>query len=118
MFGAIGFYIFFDYYRFNKGAIKVNGKILHYDEYQSKNSNGRKRTQFRPCFEFSIEENTYQVKSKTSFSAKVIPVGQDVNLLYQKGDELNARLAKGNGYGLGVLFIFFSMPAFYFGIFK
>ncbi|WP_339725471.1 DUF3592 domain-containing protein [uncultured Paraglaciecola sp.] len=117
-FGSLGLFILFDYYRFNKDAIKAYGKILRYDEYQSKDNNGRKRTNYRPSFEFSANGKVYEVKSKTSFSSKIIPVGQHTNVLFQAGDESNARLAKGNGYGLGVLFIALSIPAIYFGAFK
>ena len=102
VFCLIGLFIFYDYYRFNKNALKVQGKILRYDEYQSKDNDGRKRTKYRPSFEFSVNGNAYEVKSKTSFSSQVIPVGQIADVLYQKGYETNARLVKGNGYGLGL----------------
>ncbi|MDO6694253.1 hypothetical protein Q4574_13245 [Aliiglaciecola sp. 3_MG-2023] len=114
-FGSLGLFILFDYYRFNKGAIKVYGKILRYDEYESKNKDGRICTMYRPSFDFSANGKVYEVKSKTSFNSKIIPVGKRANVLYQQGDESNARLAKGNSYWLGILFIGLSIPAIYFG---
>jgi hypothetical protein len=115
IFGCLGLFIFYDYWRFNKNAVKAQGKVLWYDQYQSKDNDGRKSTKYRPSFEFEVNGHTYQIKSKTSFSSQVIPIGQYTDVLYQKGDEDNARLAKGNGYGLGILFIFLSLPALYFG---
>jgi len=117
-FGGFGLFIFYDYYRFNKSALKAKGKVLRYDEYQSKDNDGRRSTKYRPSFEFSVNGNTYEVTSKTSFSSQVIPLGQNTDVLYQKGDEKNARLAKGNGYGLGILFVALSLPAFYLGLFR
>jgi hypothetical protein len=116
VFGGLGSYIFFDYYRFNQKALKSQGKILRYDEYQSKDSDNRKRTMYRPSFEFLLNGITYEVKSKTSFSSQIIPIGQSTEILYIKGDEENARLAQGNGYGLGILFIGLSIPAIYIGL--
>jgi hypothetical protein len=116
VFGGLGSYIFFDYYRFNQKALKSQGKILRYDEYQSKDSDNRKRTMYRPSFEFLLNGITYEVKSKTSFSSHIIPIGQSTEILYIKGDEENARLAQGNGYGLGILFIGLSIPAIYIGL--
>lgn len=116
VFGLLGLYIFYDYYRFNKQAIKAQGKILGYDEYQSKDNDGRKSTKYRPSFEFSANGKSYQVKSKTSFNSRVIPVGHNAVVLYQQGSEENARLAEGNGYGLGILFVAISLPAFYLGL--
>jgi len=116
VFGGVGSYILFDYYRFNKKALKAQGKILRYDEYQSKDNDNRKRTMYRPSFEFSLDGITYEVKSKTSFSSHIIPIGQSTEILYLKGNEDNARLAQGNGYGLGLLFIGLSIPAIYIGL--
>lgn len=116
VFAGLGSYIFFDYYRFNQKALKSQGKILRYDEYQSKDSDNRKRTMYRPSFEFLLNGITYEVKSKTSFSSHIIPIGQSTEILYLKGDEENARLAQGNGYGLGILFIGLSIPAIYIGL--
>ncbi|MBU2952703.1 DUF3592 domain-containing protein [Marinobacter sp. F3R08] len=115
VFGCLGGYILFDYYRFNKKSIKTYGKILRYDEYQTKHNN-RKCTMYRPSFEYSVNGNNYEVKSKVSFNSKVIPVGQVAKVLYEIGDESNARLAKGNGYALGVLFIGLSVPGIYLGL--
>jgi hypothetical protein len=116
VFGGLGSYIFFDYYRFNQKALKSQGEILRYDEYQSKDSDNRKRTMYRPSFEFLLNGITYEVKSKTAFSSHIIPIGQSTEILYLKGDEENARLAQGNGYGLGILFIGLSIPAIYIGL--
>ncbi|MBT3147428.1 DUF3592 domain-containing protein [Neptunomonas phycophila] len=116
VFGGIGSYIIFDYYRFNREVLKTQGKILRYDEYQTKSDN-RKQTMFRPVFEFSLNGTTYEVESKTSFSSHIVPVGRYTDVLYKKGDEGNARLAKGNGYGLGILFIGLAIPAIYLGVF-
>ena len=117
VFGCLGLFIFYDYWRFNKNAVRVQGKVLWYDKYQSKDNDGRKSTKYRPSFEFSVNERTYQVKSKTSFSSQVIPIGQYTDVLYQHGSEDSARLAKGNGYGLGILFLFLALPALYLGLF-
>lgn len=116
VFGGLGSYILFDYWRFNQKALKTQGKILRYDEYQSKDSDNRKQTMYRPSFEFSLNGITYEVQSKTSFSSKIIPIGQNTDILYQKGNEANARLAKENGCGLGILFIGLSIPAIYIGL--
>ena len=116
VFGGIGSYIIFDYYRFNREVLKTQGKILRYDEYQTKSDN-RKQTMFRPIFEFSLNGTTYEGESKTSFSSHIVPVGRYTDVLYKKGDEGNARLAKGNGYGLGILFIGLAIPAIYLGVF-
>lgn len=116
VFGLLGLYIFYDYYRFNKFAIKAQGKILGYDEYQSKDNDGRKSTKYRPCFEFSANGKSYQVKSKTSFSTHIIPVGHNAAVLYQQGNEESARLARGNDFGLAILFVAISLPAFYLGL--
>ena len=116
VFGGIGSYIIFDYYLFNRAVLKTQGKILRYDEYQTKSDN-RKQTMFRPIFEFSLNGTTYEVESKTSFSSHIVPVGRYTDVLYKKGDEGNARLAKGNGYGLGILFIGLAIPAIYLGVF-
>jgi hypothetical protein len=118
VFGCLGLFIFYDYYRFNQCAIKTQGKIMSYSEYQSKDSNGRRSTKYTPIFEFSVNGDVYNIKSKTSFSSKVIPVGKITEVLYQQGDEEHARLAQGNGYGLGILFIGLSLPALYFGVFS
>ncbi|WP_339723412.1 DUF3592 domain-containing protein [uncultured Paraglaciecola sp.] len=118
IFAALGAYIIYDYQRFNKNAIKAKGRILRYDEYFSKGAGNYKRKMFRPIFELTVKGKRYEVKSKTSFHSKIIPVGQNTDLLYQQGDEENARLAKGNDYGLGLLFIALSIPAFYFGLFR
>ncbi|MEP1448809.1 MAG: DUF3592 domain-containing protein [Paraglaciecola sp.] len=118
VFAAVGAYIIYDNQRFNKNATKAKGRILRYDEYFSKSTNNYKSKMFRPIFELTIKGKRYEIKSKTSFHSKVIPVGHNADLLYQQGDEENARLAKGNGYGLGLLFIVLSIPAFYFGVFR
>jgi len=118
VFGGLGLYIFYDYYRFNKSALKARGKILRYDEYESKDSKGRKTKYYRPTFQFSANESTYQVKSKTSFTSEIIPLGQVTEVLYQQGDEENARLSTGNGYGLGIIFLILSIPSLYIGMFK
>ncbi len=117
VFGGLGLFVIFDYYRFNKDVIKVQGKILSYHEYQSKDSNNRKQTMYRPTFAFTVNGNVYEVNSKTSFSSHVIPIGHKAGVLYHKGNEPNARLAKGNNYWLGILFIGLSIPAIYFGLF-
>ncbi len=117
-FGVLGSYILFDYWRFNQKALKTLGKILRYDEYQSKDSDNRKQTMYKPIFQFSVNGITYEVKSKTSFNSKVIPIGQHTDILYHKGNEANARLAKDNGFGLGILFIGLSLPAIYIGLYQ
>lgn len=117
VFSAVGVYICYDYQRFNKHAIKTKGKILRYEEYLSKGTDNVKRVKYRPCFEVTVNGKTYDIKSKTAFSSKIIPVGHHADVLYQAGDESNARLAKGNGRGMGMLFIGLSLPAFYFGLF-
>ncbi|WP_252729322.1 DUF3592 domain-containing protein [Aliiglaciecola lipolytica] len=111
--GGLGGFILFDYYRFNNKALKTYGKILRYDELQYKENANRKRTMYRPCFEYRVSGKTYEVTSKTTFSTQVIPIGQNTKVLYEIGDESNARLTQGNGYGLGILFIALSLPAFY-----
>lgn len=116
IFGGLGSFILFDYYRFNHKTLKAQGKILRYDEYQSKDSDNRKQTMYRPSFEFSLNDITYEVKSNTSFSSHIIPIGQNTDILYHKGNESNARLAKGNGYGLGILFLILAIPAIYIGL--
>ena len=117
VFGGLGLYVIYDYYRFNKNALKAQGKILRYDEYQSKDNDNRKRTMYRPSFEFSVNGKSYEVKSSTSFGSHIIPIGQQTDILYQPGHEANARLAQGNGFGLGILFVGLSIPALYFGLF-
>lgn len=117
VFGGLGLFVIYDYYRFNKGVIKAQGKILTYHEYQSKDSDNRKRTMYRPSFTFTVNENVYEVKSKTSFSSHIIPIGHKTGVLYHKGNEANARLVKGNNYWLGILFISLSIPAIYLGLF-
>jgi len=116
-FGGIGLFIFYDYYRFNKNVIKTQGEILRYDEYQSKDNDNRKRTMYRPSFAFTVNGNAYEVKSKTSFSSRIIPIGHNTEILYHKGNEANARLAKGNDYWMGILFIGLSIPAIYLGLY-
>jgi len=116
-FGCFGLFIIFDYYRFNRKAIKTQGTILRYDESTTTNNDGHKRKTFTPIFEYSDNGNCYEVRSTTSFSSKIIPVGHSADVLYQPGQEDKARLAKGNGMGLGILFVALSLPAFYFGLF-
>ncbi|MCG3866107.1 MULTISPECIES: DUF3592 domain-containing protein [unclassified Photobacterium] len=118
VFGVLGSYILFDYWRFNQKALKTKGKILRYYEYQSKDSDNSKQTMYRPSFEFSLNGITYEVQSKTSFNSKIIPIGQNTDILYHKGNEANARLAKGNGFRLGILFIGLSIPAIYIGLYQ
>lgn len=117
VFSALGLYICYDYQRFNKNALKTKGKIIGYDEYFSKNSDNIKRKVYRPNFQLTLDGKTYDVVSKTSFHSKIIPVGHFADVLYQKGDESNARLKKGNGQGLGFIFLSLSIPAYYFGLF-
>jgi hypothetical protein len=117
VFSALGIYICYDYRRFNKNALKIKGRVLRYEEYISKGTDNIKRKMYRPFFELTVNGTTYDVKSKTSFRSKIIPVGHHADVLYQEGDEENARLAKGNGEGLGLLFIALSLPAYYFGLF-
>lgn len=117
VFSALGIYICYDYRRFNKNALKIKGRVLGYEEYISKDSNNIKIKMYRPSFELTVNGTTYDVKSKTSFRSKIIPVGHHADVLYQEGDEENARLAKGNGEGLGILFLGLSLPAYYFGLF-
>ncbi|WP_233998006.1 MULTISPECIES: DUF3592 domain-containing protein [unclassified Pseudoalteromonas] len=116
IFATVGAYILFDYYRFNKSALKTQGKIIAYDEYLSKNSDGHKRMQYRPHFEYSVNGQRFVVISKASFNSKVIPVGHMAEVLYLRGDEANGRLAKGHGYLLGLIFVGLSAPALYFGL--
>lgn len=106
VFGILGGDILFDYWRFNQKALKTQGKILRYEEYQSKDSDNPKQTMYRPSFEFSLNGITYEVKSITSFNSKVISIGQHTDILYHKG----------NGFGLGILFIGLSLPAIYIGL--
>ena len=117
VFSGVGIYVCYDYRRFNQSAIKAKGKVLGYEEYINKESDGSKVKMYRPLFEYSVNGANYEVKSKTSFHYKAIPIGRNVDVLYQQGDEQNARLAKGNGAGLGILFIALSIPAYYFGLF-
>ena len=117
IFSGLGVYICYDYRRFNKNALKTTGKIISYDEYFSKDSDNIKRKAYRPNYQITVNGSTYVIKSKTSFHSTIIPVGHNADVLYQKGDETNARLAKGNGQGLGFLFIALSFPAYYFGLF-
>ncbi|WP_108946082.1 DUF3592 domain-containing protein [Shewanella halifaxensis] len=116
IFSLVGLYICFDYYRFNHNAIKTQGKIISYEEYMSKDTDNYKRKMYRPIFEYSAGGNVFEIRSKTSFSRKIIPEGHPAVVLYQKNDEANARLEKGNGIGLGVLFIGISIPAYYIGL--
>ncbi|MFY8274755.1 DUF3592 domain-containing protein [Pseudoalteromonas sp. SSDWG2] len=116
LFCGLGFYMVYDYVRFNKVAIKARGTVLRYDEYMSKDKNGRKRKMYRPHFQYNAGGHVYEVKSSTSFPAKVIPEGTQTEVLYEKGNEQNARLAKGNNYVLGVVFILLGLPAIYFGV--
>ncbi|PSV34094.1 DUF3592 domain-containing protein [Photobacterium sp. GB-210] len=118
VFGVLGSYILFDYWRFNQKALKTKGKILRYYEYQSKDSDNSKQTMYRPSFEFSLNGITYEVQSKISFNSKIIPIGQNTDILYHKGNEANARLAKGNDFRLGILFIGLSIPAIYIGLYQ
>ena len=118
IFSLLGLYICFDYYRFNNNALKTQGKIIGYEEYLSKDTNNYKRKMYRPIFEYSVGGNVFEIKSKTSFRHKIIPQGHPAVVLYNKNDEANARLAKGNGAGLGVLFIGLSIPAYYIGLFS
>ncbi len=115
VFGGLGLFIIIDYARFNRIAIKTKGKVVRYDEYQSKGSNGHKKTMYRPYFEFIHLGKVFEVKSTTSFSHKVIPVGSAADVLFVPGQEDKARLAEGHSYTLGVLFLFLSLPAFYLG---
>lgn len=112
-----GSYIFYDYRRFNKQASRTQGRILSYEEYLSRNSDNVRRKMYRPRFEIKVLGKTYVVESNASFRSKIIPVGHYAEVLYQAGDEANARLAKGNGHGLGILLIGLSLPAFYFGLY-
>lgn len=115
---VIGLYIFYDYRRFNKQAFKTQGRILSYEECLSRNSDNVRRKMYRPRFEIKVLGKTYEIESNVSFRSKIIPVGHYAEVLYQAGDEANARLAKGNGCGLGLLLIGLSLPAFYFGLFQ
>jgi hypothetical protein len=117
VFGGLGLFMLYDYYRFNRKAVKAQGEILSYHEYQSRGSDNRKRAMYRPIFAFTVNGNVYEVKSKTSFSSHIIPIGQKTEILYHEGSEANARLAKGNDCWLGILFICLSIPATYFGLF-
>lgn len=117
IFSALGIYVCYDYRRFNKNALKIKGRVLRYEEYIAKDTDNIKRKVYRPFFEFTVNGSTYVVKSKTSFHSKIIPVDHYADVLYHKGDEENARLAEGNGAGLGILFIALSLPAYYFGLF-
>jgi hypothetical protein len=117
VFGGLGLFVLYDYYRFNKDIVKAQGEILRYDEYQSKDSNNHKLTMYRPSFAFTVNGNVYEVKSNTSFCSHIIPIGHKTGILYHKGNEVNARLAKGNDCWLGILFIVLSIPAIYLGLF-
>ncbi|MFT2090933.1 DUF3592 domain-containing protein [Paraglaciecola sp. 2405UD69-4] len=117
IFAGLGGYIIFDYYRFNDGAIKVQGTILRYHAYQSRDTDNIMRTMYRPYFSFTVNDRVYEVKSSTSYANQIIPVGQNVAVLYQQGDEANARLNQGNNYWLGIVFIVISIPAIYLGLF-
>lgn len=117
IFSALGVYICYDYRRFDKNALKTKGRVIRYEEYFSKDTDNIKRKMYRPFFELTVNGSTYSVKSKSSFRSKIIPVGHHADVLYQEGDEENARLAKGHGEGLGILFIGLSLPAYYFGLF-
>ena len=117
VFSGLGIYICYDYRRFNKNALKAKGRIVGYEEALSTGTDNIKRKVYRPNFELSVNRKIYHVKSKTSFHSKIIPVGHYVDVLYHDGDEENARLAKENGQGLGILFLGLSLPAYYFGLF-
>ena len=99
LFFAMGVYIVFDYYWFNKSAFKTQGIVISYEQYKSKSRDSSNSTVYRPTFEFTLNGVTYNVESNTGFTSKVIPIGSSTTVLYEKGNEEKARLAKENSYG-------------------
>ncbi|TQV84390.1 DUF3592 domain-containing protein [Aliikangiella coralliicola] len=116
IFLLLGLYIAIDTYRFRKYAVVTQGKIVKYESYISKGSDGTKRTMYRPFFEFEVDGQSYQVKSDTSSAGKTIPVGGAVEVMYHQDKIEKARIRSGGAYGLSILFIVLSIPAFLLGL--
>lgn len=115
IFGCVGLFILFDYYRFNRKAQAVQGVIMGYEHVLSKPDKGAAKVGYKPRFAFSVNGKRYEVQSSTTFDYQIIAVGQPAKVFYDVNNPNNARLAKERGYWLGLLFIFLACPAIYLG---
>ena len=116
VFLLLGVYMLCDYLWYVHNAVKTQGRISRVDEYQSKDSDRRARTVYRPYFEFSVHNMRYEVKSNTSYYRKTMKEGDQVDILFIPGHENNARLAKANNHVMACLFIVLGLPALYLGV--
>lgn len=113
---SYGLYSIWDFYQFDKHATKAHGVILRYEEDDAKDRHNGVATWYRPHFQFTVDGETFNVQSKAAFPSKVIPVGRFTDVLYVKGDEMNAKLAHSHNSNMGFFFVFLSLPAIYFSL--
>lgn len=75
-------YLVYTHQQFEKNAERVNGTLLEYQSYESKNDDGGGyTTMYTPVFAYSFRGKTFRQPGNSSSSVKEYDIGQPVEIL-------------------------------------
>ena len=87
---AVVAYLIVSHYKFEQRAQPVQGKMIDYDSYQSRDSKtGSTSTMYTPIFEYSFRGKPYKYKSSTSSSMQEYQIDEIVEVLVDPDDPQN-----------------------------
>lgn len=68
-------------YKFAQRAIPVTGTVINYNNYESRNDDGRHTTMYTPTYQYDFNGKTYTYISSTSSSSREYEINEKVNVL-------------------------------------
>jgi hypothetical protein len=83
---AVVVYLIQSNYQFAQRAIPVKGKVISYDNYESRDDDGGSTTMYTPTFQYDFEGKTYTHKSSTSSSSPGYEIDEEVEVLVDPND--------------------------------
>jgi len=83
---AVVVYLIQSNYQFAQRAVPVKGKVISYDNYESRDDDGGSTTMYTPTFQYDFEGKTYTHKSSTSSSSPSYEIDEEVDVLVDPND--------------------------------
>jgi len=83
---AVVIYLVTSNYKFMQRAIPVQGKVIDYQSYESRDDDGRYTTMFTPIYQYAFKGKSYTHISTTSTSSKDYLIDDAVEILVDPQD--------------------------------
>jgi cytoskeletal protein RodZ len=75
------FYLLYTHQQFEKNAHTVNGTVVEFQSYESRNENSSSTTMYTPVFEYEFKGKKYTYVSTSSSNIKEYEVGEPLEIL-------------------------------------